>query len=105
MAKGPKVGFQEVSRREGDYALVGIAAWFDLDATSSISACGLSAIGAADTPVRLTKSEAALLGSVPSLPLLKKPQRRSQRILIRSMMCMQVLFIGARLLPLSPFVR
>ena len=70
--KDRKWGFQEVSRREGDYALVGIAAWFDLDATSSISACGLSAIGAADTPVRLTKSEAALLGSVPSLPLFEK---------------------------------
>jgi aerobic carbon-monoxide dehydrogenase medium subunit len=38
-------GFQEVSRREGDFAMVGIAAWFDIGNDGCIS-------GAARPPVR-----------------------------------------------------
>lgn len=57
--------FQEISRREGDFAMVGIAGWFDLDETGRISAAGLAAIGAGDTPLRLPSAEAALKGQVP----------------------------------------
>jgi len=58
--------FQEISRREGDFALVGIAAWFDLDASGAISACRVVAIGAGDTPLRLRGAEDVLTGSAPS---------------------------------------
>ena len=57
--------FQEISRREGDFAMVGIAGWFDLDGTGKISAAGLAAIGAGDTPLRLPSAEAALTGQTP----------------------------------------
>ena len=59
-------GFQEISRREGDFALVGVAAWFDTDASGAISACRVVAIGVGDTPCRLRAAEDALTGSTPS---------------------------------------
>ena len=59
-------GFQEVSRREGDFALVGVAAWFDTDADGAISACRIVAIGAGDRPLRLPAAEDTLTGSTPS---------------------------------------
>lgn len=58
-------GFQEVSRREGDFAMVGIAAWFDTGNDGCISAARVAAIGAGDTPLRLYASESALTGRVP----------------------------------------
>ena len=57
--------FDEISRREGDFAMVGIAAWFDLDASGKISASGLAAIGAGDTPLRLSSGEQILIGRSP----------------------------------------
>jgi len=56
--------FQEVSRREGDFAMVGIAAWFDTDDDNRITEARLAAIGAGDTPLRLPSAEAALVGNV-----------------------------------------
>lgn len=64
--------FQEVSRREGDFALVGIAAWFDLDDAGAISDCRIAAIGAGDTPLRLRGAEDVLTGSAPSSSLFEK---------------------------------
>lgn len=57
--------FDEISRREGDFAMVGIAAWFDLDTAGKIAASGLAAIGAGDTALRLTSGEDVLLGQAP----------------------------------------
>lgn len=57
--------FEEISRREGDFAIIGIAAWFDLDDAGRISAAGLAAIGAGDTPLRLPSGEQVLVGQVP----------------------------------------
>lgn len=57
--------FDEISRREGDFAMVGIAAWFDLDTAGKIAASGLAAIGAGDTALRLTSGEGVLLGQAP----------------------------------------
>jgi carbon-monoxide dehydrogenase medium subunit len=58
--------FRELARRDGDFALVGIAAWIDLDADGAVDNCGLAAIGAGDTPRRLPSAEAALKGEIPS---------------------------------------
>lgn len=57
--------FQEISRREGDFAMIGIAAWFDLDDAGRISAASLAAIGAGDTPLRLPSGEQVLVGQAP----------------------------------------
>lgn len=57
--------FDEISRREGDFAMIGIAVWFDLDPAGKISATGLAAIGAGDTPLRLSSGEEVLVGQSP----------------------------------------
>lgn len=56
--------FEEVSRREGDFAMVGIAAWFDTEDGNRITDARLAAIGAGDTPLRLPSAEAALVGNI-----------------------------------------
>ena len=57
--------FQAISRRAGDFAMIGIAAWFDLNETGEISAASLTAIGAGDTPLRLPAAEEILSGQPP----------------------------------------
>ncbi|MFT5488395.1 MAG: carbon-monoxide dehydrogenase medium subunit [Paracoccaceae bacterium] len=67
--------FEEISRREGDFAMVGIATWFDLDDTGRIAAAGLAAIGAGDTPLRLPSGENILIGQTPGGDLFTKAAR------------------------------
>lgn len=54
--------FQEFSRRRGDFALAGIALFYDEDASGRVQNAHIGAISVADTPVRLPKAEAALNG-------------------------------------------
>jgi len=61
--------FQEISRREGDFAIIGIAAWFDVDEIGKISDTRIAAIGAGDTPLRLNSAESTLLGHSPDADL------------------------------------
>lgn len=69
--------FQEISRREGDFAMIGIAAWFDLDDAGRISAAGLAAIGAGDTPLRLSSGETVLIGQAPGEKIFAEAARVS----------------------------
>jgi carbon-monoxide dehydrogenase medium subunit len=55
--------FQEVSRRHGDYALVGVAAVVQLDGKGSCTDARLAFTGAAPGPVRVREAEAALNGA------------------------------------------
>ena len=55
-------GFQEFSRRRGDFALAGIAVFFDEDASGAICNAHIGAISVGDTPLRLRNAEAALNG-------------------------------------------
>ncbi|MPZ55951.1 MAG: xanthine dehydrogenase family protein subunit M [Rhizobiales bacterium] len=55
-------GFQEFSRRRGDFALAGVALFYDEDADGKAVNAHAGAIGVADTPVRLTGVEQALNG-------------------------------------------
>jgi carbon-monoxide dehydrogenase medium subunit len=55
-------GFQEFSRRRGDFALAGIAVFFDEDASGTICNAHIGAISVGDTPLRLSRAEAALNG-------------------------------------------
>jgi len=57
-------GFEEMSQRQGDYALVAVAVTFDLDA----GACArprLAYAGVADRAMRIPAAEAALNGRTP----------------------------------------
>ena len=55
----------EVSRRHGDYALVGLVCRIDVD-DGTITAAALSFFGAAATPVRVPEAEASLVGQSPT---------------------------------------
>ena len=55
--------FDEVTRRHGDYALVGLGCVLTFAADGTVATIRLAACGIADKPVRLKAAEAALLGT------------------------------------------
>ncbi|MSQ72323.1 MAG: xanthine dehydrogenase family protein subunit M [Betaproteobacteria bacterium] len=57
-------GFQEFSRRQGDFALAGIALFHDLDASGRAMNAHVGVFGAGQFATRLPRAEAALNGSV-----------------------------------------
>lgn len=57
--------FIEVARRKGDFAMAGIAAYWDAKPDGVASAVHLCAIGAGATPLRLYGAEAEIEGRVP----------------------------------------
>jgi carbon-monoxide dehydrogenase medium subunit len=64
-AQAPRTGsaFIEVSRRRGDYAMMGVAAMVTLDAVGTCVAASLAACNAGPTPMPLDLAAAALIGS------------------------------------------
>ncbi len=56
--------FQEMARRRGDYALMGVSAWLVLDQDGRCVDARLVYLNAGDGPVRAEKAEAALKGQV-----------------------------------------
>lgn len=56
---------QEVSRRHGDFALLGCAAVVDGGPDGTVSSAALSFFGAASTPLRVPAAEAILIGHAP----------------------------------------
>jgi carbon-monoxide dehydrogenase medium subunit len=57
--------FQEVARRHGDFALVGVAAMVSLDDDGLVGDCRIALMGVADVPLRARTAEAALRGAAP----------------------------------------
>lgn len=57
---------QEVSRRHGDFALLGCAAVIDTDQAGMVASASLAFFGAGSTPVRVTEAEQILIGHPPS---------------------------------------
>jgi aerobic carbon-monoxide dehydrogenase medium subunit len=55
-------GFEEFSRRRGDFALAGVALCYDEDDKGRAKNVRIGAISVADTPIRLKAAEAALEG-------------------------------------------
>lgn len=61
---GASFAFDEVTRRHGDFALVGIGCVLSLDGSGRVQNIRLAACGISDRPVRLKAAEAALNGSL-----------------------------------------
>jgi carbon-monoxide dehydrogenase medium subunit len=57
-------GFEEFSRRQGDFALAGVALFYDQDGQGRICDAHVGVIGACSRPHRLAAAEAALNGGV-----------------------------------------
>ena len=55
-------GFEEFSRRKGDFALAGVALHFDRDANGAVAAPHIVGLGITDRPVRLAGAEEAIRG-------------------------------------------
>lgn len=64
-------GFQEFSRRHGDFALAGAAVHFTRDAAGLIADAHIATIGTSDRAARLPAAETLLSGKAPSLDLLR----------------------------------
>ncbi len=56
-------GFDELARRRGDYALVGVAALVTLDAAGVVTRARLAFTGVDERPVRALRAETGLTGS------------------------------------------
>ncbi|MBM3486396.1 MAG: xanthine dehydrogenase family protein subunit M [Alphaproteobacteria bacterium] len=61
---GRRWGFEEFARRRGDFALAGIAAFYDTDAAGRARDVRIGVIGATNRPCRLPAAEAALEGRI-----------------------------------------
>jgi carbon-monoxide dehydrogenase medium subunit len=57
-------GFEELARRRGDFALAGIAAYYDVDSSGKASNAHIGVIGACLRPHRIAEAEKALNGRV-----------------------------------------
>jgi aerobic carbon-monoxide dehydrogenase medium subunit len=77
-AAGPGTGvsFQEVARRHGDFAIVGLAASLTLSG-GVISDARLAFAGLSDVPVRASEAEDLLAGERPSADLFDEAARRA----------------------------
>ena len=74
--RGTGVSFQEVARRHGDFAIVGLAVSLALTG-GVISDARLAFAGVSDVPVRATAAEDLLVGERPSPELFDEAARRA----------------------------
>jgi aerobic carbon-monoxide dehydrogenase medium subunit len=61
-SEGRRWAFQEVARRKGDFAMAGVAVFFDAEGDGAMRNLHAGAIGAGSTPLRLSSVEALLEG-------------------------------------------
>jgi aerobic carbon-monoxide dehydrogenase medium subunit len=73
---GTGVAFEEVARRHGDFAIVGVAVSLTLT-DGVISDARLAFAGVGDVPVRATDAEELLVGERPSAELFEEAARRA----------------------------
>ncbi|HEY6276361.1 MAG TPA: xanthine dehydrogenase family protein subunit M [Streptosporangiaceae bacterium] len=74
--RGTGISFQEVARRHGDFAIVGLAASLTLS-EGAISDARLAFAGISDVPVRAADAEDLLVGERPSAELFDEAARRA----------------------------
>jgi len=75
----PRTGtaFLEVSRRHGDFALVGVAASVTLDAGGACTRCAIALTGVGPTPVVAREAARQLVGAKPTPEILEDVGRRA----------------------------
>jgi carbon-monoxide dehydrogenase medium subunit len=71
-------GFQEFARRRGDFALAGIAAFYDVDARGRAIGAHIVAIGTGTSAHRLPRAEAALDGSIADASAIERAARAAR---------------------------
>jgi carbon-monoxide dehydrogenase medium subunit len=74
--RGTGISFQEVARRHGDFAIVGLAASLTLSG-GAISDARLAFAGISDVPVRAVRAEELLVGERPSAESFDEAARRA----------------------------
>lgn len=78
---GRRYAFEEFARRRGDFAMAGIALFYDLDESGRAKDAHIGAIGAASHARRLTAAEAALNGRIVDEPaILAAAEAASQAV-------------------------
>lgn len=60
--RGRRWGFAEFARRRGDFAMAGVAVYYNLDMQGNVCDAHVGVIGVADRPLRLNDVESALNG-------------------------------------------
>jgi CO/xanthine dehydrogenase FAD-binding subunit len=75
----PRTGaaFVEVSRRHGDFALVGVAASVTLDETGVCVGCALALTGVGPTPIVARAAASTIVGARPTPVMLEEAGRRA----------------------------
>lgn len=77
--EGTSFGFEEVSRRHGDFALAGAAASVTRDARGVCTAVRVALFGVADRPLLAPTLPAALLGARPTLEMIRDAAEAASR--------------------------
>jgi CO/xanthine dehydrogenase FAD-binding subunit len=66
-----RVAFEEISRRLGDYALVGVAAVVSMDERGSCTAARVVLLSVGDRPIAATRAAQMLVGQEPTTDLIR----------------------------------
>jgi aerobic carbon-monoxide dehydrogenase medium subunit len=70
--QGRRWAFQEFARRRGDFALAGVALFYDPDASGRTTNVHIGAIGVGDTPLRLREAEAEIESKIVTEAVIRK---------------------------------
>ena len=73
--KARRWGFQEFARRKGDFAIAGVAAFYDLDARQKVENPHVGVIGMGSTPQRLPDVEGFLAGKTIDEDVIQEAQQ------------------------------
>ena len=72
-------GFEELARRRGDFAIAGVAAFYDVDGEGKASNAHIGVIGACTRPHRIAQAEAALNGRVANAAAIQGAARAAEK--------------------------
>ncbi|HEX2654536.1 MAG TPA: xanthine dehydrogenase family protein subunit M [Xanthobacteraceae bacterium] len=72
--------FLEIARRLGDFAIVGVGCLLALDRNGAIARAAISLVGVSTAPVRLSDTEAALIGQKPTESTFKAAAEHARTI-------------------------
>lgn len=72
-------GFEELARRHGDFAIIGVAALLSLGSAGAITSARLAYAGAGDRPLRARMAEQVLTGEKPSPAAFDAAARQAAR--------------------------